>query len=68
MIPATDYIDLSRALYRLKIPCELHLFSHGPHGMSLCDTSVKTEKEIADLSMNYWTELFLKWLTQLRNK
>lgn len=66
VIPASDYTDLAGSLYRLEVPCELHLFGHGPHGVSLCDTSVKNRQEVQGLSMDYWTALCLKWLEQLR--
>lgn len=64
LILATDYLDLARKLYELSVPCELHLFGHGPHGVSLCDCSVKNPSEIAGLSMSHWTQLCLEWLEQ----
>lgn len=66
VIPATDYIDLARNLNELEVPCELHLFGHGPHGVSLCDETVKSRQEVENLSMNYWTDLCLEWLEQMR--
>ena len=68
VIPATDYIELADHYYKMNIPCELHLFGHGPHGVSLCDTSVKNEEEIENLSMNHWTELCIEWLEQMRRE
>ena len=68
MIPATDYTDLASKLYALNVPCEMHLFGRGPHGVSLCDTAVKSKEEVEQYSMNYWTELCLKWLEQLEEK
>ena len=64
IIPATDLTVLATRLYELGVPCELHMFGSGPHGVSLCDTTVKKEEEIKGLSMNYWTTLCLKWLEQ----
>ncbi|HHV13641.1 MAG TPA: alpha/beta hydrolase [Clostridiales bacterium] len=66
VIPASDYTDLAGSLYRLQVPCELHMFGHGPHGVSLCDMTVKSKQEVQKLSMDYWTTLCLKWLEQLR--
>ena len=66
VIPATDYTDLARNMYLLDVPCELHLFGHGPHGVSLCDETVKSKKEVENLSMHYWTDLCLAWLKQMR--
>jgi len=64
IIPATDLTGLATSLYELGVPCELHMFGKGSHGLSLCDTTVKSEEEIKGLSMNYWTTLCLKWLEQ----
>lgn len=68
VIPASDYTGLAENLYRLDVPCELHMFGHGPHGVSLCDTTVKSREEVENLSMNRWSELAIEWLKQLRNK
>lgn len=67
IIPATDLTLLATRLYELGVPCELHMFGNGPHGMSLCDTSVKSEEQINGLSLNEWTTLCLKWLEQNKN-
>lgn len=64
VIPASDYTGLANRLYELEVPCELHLFGHGAHGMSLCDESVKNPKEVEAVSMKYWTVLCLEWLKQ----
>ncbi len=66
VIPTTDLTDLASELYRLDVPCELHLFGKGPHGMSLCDVTVKHENEVTGLSMNNWTNLCIQWLEQNR--
>lgn len=68
VIPSTDYTELAGNLYKLNVPCELHMFGYGPHGVSLCDETVKSRQEVQGLSMNYWTTLCLKWLQQTREK
>lgn len=68
VIPATDYIELADNYYKMGVPCELHLFGSGPHGVSLCDKSVKNEEEVEHLSMNHWTELCIEWLEQMRRQ
>lgn len=65
IIPATDLTLLASRLYELKVPCELHMFARGPHGMSLCDLTVKNKEELKEYSMNYWTNMCIKWLEQL---
>lgn len=68
VIPATDYIELADQYYKLGIPCELHLFGTGPHGVSLCDKTVKSEEEVENLSMHHWTTLCIEWLEQVRRQ
>lgn len=64
LILPTDLTGLAVRLYEMGVPCELHLFGHGPHGMSLCDETVKNREDIQGLSMHYWTDLCLAWLKQ----
>lgn len=64
LILPTDLTGLAVCLYEMGVPCELHLFGHGPHGMSLCDETVKNKEDIQGLSMHYWTDLCLAWLKQ----
>lgn len=49
-------IELARALKRRKIPYELHIFQHGPHGIGL-QTNLQTGQP------HLWAEAMLKWLT-----
>ncbi|MCZ0702509.1 acetyl esterase/lipase [Natronobacillus azotifigens] len=64
VIPPTDLVGLSSKLIEYKIPCELHMFEKGPHGMSLSDESVKTAQQISGLSLSVWFDLSVKWLQQ----
>ncbi|QMV44018.1 alpha/beta hydrolase [Cohnella cholangitidis] len=67
VIPATDLLGLAEQLYRRKVPCELHLFEKGQHGMSLGDESVKAGDQVGHLSLGTWFDLCLKWMKQIRN-
>lgn len=56
--------DLAYAqkLHELGIPCELHIFQNGDHGLSLADaTSAAKPKEI-DGHVAHWAELAAEWL------
>lgn len=64
LIPPTDLLGLATALHSVQVPCELHLFEKGPHGMSLCDENTKSEAEIKGLSIPFWLPLSLEWLKQ----
>ena len=62
IIQASDLTELARRLVELHVPIELHLFADGPHGVSLCDETVKSKDEIDGLNMRYWTTLALGFL------
>ncbi|MNJ57908.1 hypothetical protein D3C77_535190 [compost metagenome] len=66
VIPPTDLLGLAEQLYKCKVPCELHLYEKGPHGMSLGDETVKDADQIDQLSIGTWFDLSLKWLKQTR--
>jgi acetyl esterase/lipase len=60
-VPPFETLDLAAALQRAGVPCELHLFQQGPHGVSLADrTTAATEEQI--LVAAAWTELAARWL------
>lgn len=62
VIKATDILQLASRLYVLKVPCEIHLYGKGPHGVSLCDETVKDKEEIHEYNMRGWTKLALNWM------
>lgn len=53
-VPAENGMLMAMALSRHKIPYELHVFEHGPHGVGLCDQH--------DLTARSWPDLCGKWL------
>ncbi len=65
LIPVTDLTGLASELSRLHVPCELHLYNHGPHGMSLADETVKDGEELRGLHLNTWFGLAIQWLKEL---
>lgn len=66
LIPVTDLTDLASELSRLHVPCELHLYNHGPHGMSLADETVKDAEELVGIHLRTWFDLALQWLKERR--
>lgn len=54
--------EFVHALQSKQVPCEYHLFSHGPHGLCMADeVYAKNDKEIdADIAM--WFPLAIHWL------
>lgn len=63
----TDLLGLATKLFEHQVPCELHLFEKGPHGMSLGDASVKSAEQVNGLSLGAWVDLSAKWLDQGRS-
>ncbi len=50
----------------LKLPYELHIFQHGPHGYSLADaTSAAGSREMLNRSFAHWHELSVNWLNRI---
>ncbi|WP_178024283.1 alpha/beta hydrolase [uncultured Paenibacillus sp.] len=68
VILPTDLLGLASKLFEYQVPCELHLFEKGPHGMSLGDATVKPEEQVHSLSLGTWVELSAKWLEQGRGR
>lgn len=66
LIPVTDLTSLAANLSALKVPCELHLYHHGPHGMSLADETVKDADELKGMHLGTWVGLAIQWLQELK--
>ncbi|WP_052091890.1 alpha/beta hydrolase [Paenibacillus sp. FSL H7-0357] len=64
VILPTDLFGLAEALFRNEVPCELHMFEKGPHGMSLADETVKAAEQLQHLHLSEWFQLSMKWLKQ----
>lgn len=62
-VPVQNSILMASALAEKKIPFELHIFPHGPHGLSLCDdrTSVNNPLLVNPVAAE-WLPLSLTWL------
>lgn len=63
VVPVQNSLLMASALTEQKIPYELHIFPHGPHGLSLCneETSVGNPDLISP-SVGEWLPLSLTWL------
>ncbi|WNS46672.1 alpha/beta hydrolase [Paenibacillus sp. MMS20-IR301] len=64
VILPTDLFGLAGALFRHEVPCELHMFEKGQHGMSLADDTVKAPEQVQHLHLSEWFNLSLNWLRQ----
>lgn len=62
-VPCQNSLKLANAFAKKGIPFELHIFPHGPHGMSVCTKEVGTEDEYN----GRWLEWSVLWLNKLFN-
>lgn len=62
-VPCKDSVNFATALLDAGVPCELHIFPNGGHGMSLGTHQVNTWGE--DKSFAQWVELSVNWLDRL---
>ncbi|MDR3552786.1 MAG: alpha/beta hydrolase, partial [Clostridia bacterium] len=64
VVPVQNALLLAQALRDHNVPFELHIFPHGAHGLSLCDS--RTDTDTADFlpspKCSVWTTLCKAWL------
>lgn len=63
-VPVENALLLAQALWAKRVSCELHVFPHGPHGLSLATPEVDEpeRRRFADPHVARWMELCLEWL------
>ena len=66
-VPCEDSIRFASAMIETGVPCELHLFPNGPHGMALGtpETAYKDYETKGDVSFAQWPGLAIHWLKRL---
>ena len=64
LITVQNTINYSLALHAHQIPHEVHLFQHGPHGMTIANSlaAKPTEPDHADPHVAHWIDLASEWL------
>lgn len=62
-VPPKDSIYFATALLDAGVPCELHIFPNGGHGMSLATPQVCVDG--GDRSFAQWVKLSVNWLERL---
>ena len=60
-VPVQNSLKMAAALSAAKVPYELHILPHGPHGMSVCTEAVGC----ADDYNHRWVEWSIRWLNTL---
>lgn len=63
-VPVQNTLLYSGALAEQQVPCEVHIFPHGVHGLSLATPEVDEPEKgrIADPYVARWLDLCLRWL------
>lgn len=63
-VPVKSAIVLAEALEKNHVKFELHIFSDGPHGLSLCNhqTASDEKKQYYNSQVEAWKELCYNWL------
>ncbi|MDR2786491.1 MAG: alpha/beta hydrolase [Treponema sp.] len=70
MVPVENSILFAKALIRNGIETELHIFSRGPHGLSLATPEVDEPEEgrLSDTHVARWFDLCVEWLNGLTGR
>lgn len=63
-VPVQNSFSLAQALRKNGVPFDLHIFSHGPHGLSLCDSRTGTGDWL-NPDCAVWPQLCENWLKHL---
>ncbi|MEO3728825.1 alpha/beta hydrolase [Lactiplantibacillus plantarum] len=66
IVPATNTLAYATALATAKIPHELHVFKHGPHGLALANAQTAWKPDANQPHVAHWLTLALEWLADNR--
>ncbi len=61
-VSAHNSLVMAKACISNKVPVELHVFDHGPHGLSDCSKSTGWHSEFYETDCKQWIELSVKFL------
>lgn len=62
IVPVTQSFDYARRLLELNVPCELHFYERGGHGLSLANAQSAKTKAMIIPHVATWFDLALEWL------
>lgn len=67
IVPATNSLAYATALATAKVPYELHVFKHGPHGLALANAQTAWKADADQPHAAHWLTLALEWLADNQN-
>ena len=62
LVPALNSIEFAAELEKNHVPVELHVFTHGKHGLGLGDYRTGIKKNQTSAQVYKWVDLFEEWL------
>lgn len=62
VVSCLETMKLAAALQKKKIPCEYHLFGHGPHGLACANSYYAKNSQEIDGDIVMWLPLAENWL------
>lgn len=66
-VPAHNSLVMARACVSNNVPCELHMFDEGPHGLSTCDKVTGWHDMFFKDDCKAWISLSVKFLAKYMN-
>jgi acetyl esterase/lipase len=64
LVPVAQSLDMAAAMSKMGIPCELHVFENGPHGLSLADAATAETPDQINEPAQAWFALARNWLNR----
>lgn len=58
-------LEYAKGLHENGVPCELHIYQNGKHGLSLADQTSAMKPEDMDAHIATWVPLAVQWLRKL---
>lgn len=68
VVPVENSLLFARAMVKAKVPCEMHIYPHGVHGLALANSLTAVNGRYIDEHAESWLFLSLKWLEDVFNK
>lgn len=67
VVPVQNSLDLANAYAKAGVPCEMHIYPKGPHGMALANkvTAMGGSKEYIDPEIAKWVDMAAAWADNL---
>ncbi|MBS7298003.1 MAG: alpha/beta hydrolase [Eubacteriales bacterium] len=67
-VPVENSLRFAEALKKAGGSCEMHIYPHGPHGLSLANSDTAMAEEHIYEDVQEWVRLSVRWLNELFDK